>query len=158
VRRLESATLPPDSETRSVETPGGGVSAHLRWRWRFASGVAVLPFLLLGIIASVLANRVGFIVWALVGATGAVLLLRQRWPEAAPALLWAAITMAPLAWLLAREQQPLDRGYRAALWALYDVRLAQPASALLLGMLLAVAAIASAIRARRRRAHSVESQ
>lgn len=125
--------------------------------WYPAVLVGTLPPLLLGFVASVLANRLAFAGWALVGALGHLLLLRAAWgrgwrarARAALVLAWAALAVLVLAGLVQRHQEILDLGYRALLWPLYAAWPARAVSWRALAATLAVAAALLALLARKR--------
>jgi hypothetical protein len=152
--------VPPDDVSFAAPAPASPAApstASRRLRWRLACVAVTLPTLLLGVTASLLADRLAFLGWGVGVALVLLLVLRWSWPEPAPTLLAAALALLPLAVLLARLRAPLDAGYRAALWMLYDVRLARPASALGVAVALAVASAATATARRRRHARDASA-
>lgn len=101
----------------------GGTSG---WYTPLLAGL--LPILLLGFGYSALADRTGFLLWALGMAAAWVLLLRQG-IEAGWLLLLLAAGLGGFAWLVSRHQESLDLGFRAVLPWLYHPVLTAPSSA-----------------------------
>jgi hypothetical protein len=125
--------------------------------WYAALAAGVFPPLLLGFVASVLANRLAFVGWGAVAALGHALLLRAAWgrgwsvpARAALGLAWAALALVAVAALVARHGEALDLGYRALLWPLHHPALAAPPAWQSAAALLAAAAAAFTLLARRR--------
>jgi hypothetical protein len=142
---------------------GGAVAADSAWQpaprgWYAAVLAGALPPLLLGFVASALANRTAFAGWALVAALGHTLLLRAAWgrgwralSRVALTLAWAALALLSFAGLVDRHGEILDLGYRALLWPVHTPLLVRPGTWLLAAALLAASALAGAMLARRRR-------
>jgi hypothetical protein len=125
--------------------------------WRAAVAAGVFPPLVLGFLASALANRLAFAGWGLVAAIGHLALLRAAWSRgwsasarAALALAWAAVAVASFASLVTRHGEVFDLGYRAVLWPVYTATLTRPQTWWLLASALAAGAAAAALAARRR--------
>ena len=159
---------PPASRRpeRSEGSPGSGGDApddltH-PWRpaprgWYASLAAGVFPPLLLGFVASALANRLAFVGWGAVAALGHALLLRAAWQRgwrvparAALTLAWAALTLLSFASLVARHGEILDLGYRALLWPVYQPVLTAPRAWSSAAALLAAAAAAVTLLARSR--------
>lgn len=138
--------------------------ADHRWQgaprgWYVAVAGGALPLLVLGMVASALADRLAFAGWGLVAGVGHALILRGAWQRgwmaparAALTLAWAALALVVFGALVAEHQEILDLGYRALLWPLYAPALARPRTAELAAAALAIAAVAAAALARRARA------
>jgi hypothetical protein len=129
--------------------------------WHLAVLAGALPLLLLGATASVLANRIVFLGWALLAAVGHTWLLRALWSRGpsvplrvALCLGWAAAMLVVFALLVARHGEILDLGYRAMLWAGYTPALTRPLTYHLAAGTLLAAALAAAAMARRRAVRS----
>ena len=125
--------------------------------WYASLAAGVFPPLLLGFVASVLANRLAFVGWGAVAALGHALLLRAAWgrgwsvpARAALGLGWAALALVSFASLVARHGETLDLGYRALLWPLHHPALAAPPAWQYGAALLAASAAALTLLARRR--------
>ena len=139
-------------ESRSAETVGvdvAGVPALRSWYAALLAGS--LPPLLLGMVASALADRLVFAGWAAVAGVGHALLLRAAWTRgwsvaarAVLALAWGALALLAFATLVARHAEILDLGYRAMLWPLYTPLLARAATFRVAAAALAVVAAAVA--------------
>lgn len=129
--------------------------------WYASLAAGVFPPLLLGFVASALANRLAFAGWGAVAALGHALLLRAAWrrgwsvpARAALTLAWAALTLLSFASLVARHGEILDLGYRALLWPVYQPLLTTPrawsSGAALFAAAAAGATLLARSRARRR--------
>jgi len=156
----------PGHPERSEGSPGSGGDASpdlaRPWTpaprgWYPALAAGVFPPLLLGFVASALANRLAFVGWGAVAALGHALLLRAAWQRgwraparAALTLAWAALTLVSFASLVARHGEILDLGYRALLWPVYQPLLTAPRSWSSAAALLAAVSAACALLARRR--------
>jgi hypothetical protein len=142
---------------------GNGTAADPAWQpaprgWYAAVFAGALPPLLLGFVASALANRTAFAGWALVTALGHALLLRAGWgrgwsvpARAALILGWAALALLSFAGLVDRHGEILDLGYRALLWPVHTTLLTRPGTWAATAALLAVLALASTLLARQKR-------
>lgn len=118
--------------------------------WYPALAAGVFPPLLLGFVASALANRLAFAGWGIVAAVGHVALLRAAWQRGWAATGrtgltagWAALAGVSFAGLVARHQEILDLGYRAVLWPLYAQPLTRPSTWYLAAAAVALAAVAA---------------
>ena len=117
-------------------------------RWRLALLAAVLPPLLLGFLASALANRLVFAGWAIAAAALTAWAVRSgfeaRSGPGAAALAAALLSYAPalalFGWLAGRHREVLDLGGRAVLGDLHVPAAAAPAT----WYALAAAALAAA--------------
>jgi hypothetical protein len=122
--------------------------------WYLAVVAGSLPLLLLGMVASALADRLAFAGWAIVAGVGHALLLRAAWSRgwSASALLalalgWAALALFAFAALVARHGEILDLGYRALLWPVYTPLLTRVGTWIAAGIGLAIGSAAAAGRA-----------
>ena len=125
--------------------------------WYAAVAAGVFPPLVLGFVASALANRLAFVGWGAVVAAGHAALLRAAWSRgwsaaarAALTLGWAALGTLSLAGLVARHGEILDLGYRALLWPVYSGAWTRPGTWQVLAAALAAAAAVAALVALRR--------
>lgn len=119
----------------------------------------LLPVLILGFVASGLANRLAFAGWALVMAVAYTSLLRITldlgWAGrlvAGAALLTQGIGFVAFAALVERHQEILDLGFRAVLPTLHHPLLTRPSTYLGLAGALAVLGVARLSVGRRRTA------
>ena len=126
--------------------------------WYLALAAGVFPPLLLGFVASALANRLAFAGWGIVGAVGHTALLRAAWQRGwaaagrgALTAAWAALATVSFAGLVARHQEILDLGYRAVWWPVYAEPLTRPATWYAVAAALAAGATAAAALGWRRR-------
>jgi hypothetical protein len=131
--------------------------------WYAALLAGVLPVLIVGFLASALANRVVFVGWGVVLALAWTLLLRfgmergwGAWLLTARLLLVLGVGAAWLSRLVGRHHEELDLGFRAVFPGLYRPDLTDPRStagaAVVLGALGAAAIVAARLRPRLRRA------
>ncbi|HEX6200786.1 MAG TPA: hypothetical protein VF150_11010 [Thermoanaerobaculia bacterium] len=105
-------------------------------RWRVALLAAVLPPLLLGFLASALANRLAFAGWAVAAAALTAFAVRSGFEARsgpgtaalAAALLSYAPALALFGWLAGRHREVLDLGGRAVLGDLHAPAAAAPAT------------------------------
>jgi hypothetical protein len=118
-----------------------------------------VPALLLGFVASALANRLAFVGWGVVAALGHALLLRTAWERgwtalgrAALALGWAALSLLSFSSLAERHGEILDLGYRALLWPVHHPAVSAASSWRAAAVVAGLAAAACALLAWRRRA------
>ncbi len=126
--------------------PGSGVSRRTLVTWYAALVAGALPALLIGFLASALANKIAFAGWGLGLAVVHALVLRwglqSRWSGwvlggrllllfAAGAAIWLRLAM--------RHGEELDLGFRAVAPALYDPALAEPRSAVVATVALGIA-------------------
>jgi hypothetical protein len=125
----------------------------LTWYLPLLGGL--LPILLLGFLASAVADRIAFAGWGLVLAFLWTVLLRQGieagWgrPRLAGALaLLAAGGLAAFAALEVRHGEELDLGLRAVAPAIHHPALARPGTALVLAAPLALVGAAGLLRGR----------
>ena len=162
IRRLpDTGEAPATGKAPALAEPAARPPAPRGWHLALAAGV--YPPLLLGFLASALANRLAFVGWGAVAAMGHAALLRAAWgrgwsaaARAALTLAWAALAALALAGLVERHHEILDLGYRAVLWAVYAPALTraatwQLAAGALAAAALAAAGLAAALVTRRRR-------
>jgi hypothetical protein len=120
-------------------------------RWRLALFAAVLPPLLLGFLASALANRLVFAGWAIAAAALTAWAVRSgfearsRWTRPGAAALAAALSayapaLALFGWLAGRHREVLDLGGQAVLGGWHRPAAAAPVT----WYALAAAALAAA--------------
>ena len=126
-----------------VEKPAASRPA-LAWYAGLLAGA--LPALLLGFLASALANKIAFAGWGLGLAVAHALLLRWGlesrwggWVLGGRILLLFAVAAAVWLRLAVRYGEELDLGFRAVAPALYTPSLAQPRSAVVATVALGVA-------------------
>jgi hypothetical protein len=126
------------------------------WRWYGVLSAGVFPTLVIGFIASALANRLVFLGWGVAAAVGYALLLRRGWERGrhpgavvAPALFWLAGAAALFGALAARHGESLDLGYRALLWPVHHPAVARPSTSFACAAVLAIAAAGLAATWRR---------
>ncbi|MEM7048481.1 MAG: hypothetical protein AAF604_02430 [Acidobacteriota bacterium] len=107
----------------------------------------LLPVMLLGFLASALANRLAFAGWALAFGLAYTLWLRigleRAWPRrrrVAGALTLLALAALVLGLLVWRHGEIYDLGFRAALPSLYHPLWTRPASAWVVALVLTLAA------------------
>jgi|CXWL01.1.fsa_nt_gi hypothetical protein len=112
--------------------------------WYFTLVGVILPILLLGFLASALANRIVFAGWAVVSATVLTFVLRRgfeswRGPLAIawPAALVLGACLGLFAHLVGRHGEILDLGYRAVFPSWYTPWLTSPRTFGLLGVVAA---------------------
>ena len=129
------AAAPRALPTAAAVEPDGATAATAPRGWRAALAAGVYPPLLLGFLASALANRLAFAGWGLVAAVGHAALLRAAWSRgwsvaarAALTLAWAAVATFSFAGLVERHGEILDLGYRALMWPVYLEALTRPAT------------------------------
>jgi hypothetical protein len=115
--------------------------------WYLPLAAGALPILVVGFLASAVANRIIFAVWAAAAAGAYTALLAAglargwaRRVRAGGLLLLLAASAAAFAALVAAHGEILDLGTRAVLPALRAPALARPATALVLAAVLALAA------------------
>jgi hypothetical protein len=125
--------------------------------WYLALAAGVFPPMVLGFVASGLANRLAFAGWGIVAAVGHAALLRLAWQRgwsvpgrAALALFWAAAALLVFGDMVSTHGEILDLGYRAVLWEVYSAPLAQPFVWRLVSGVGFGAAVVAAVVARRR--------
>jgi len=130
--------------------------------WRSTLLAVLAPALVLGFLASALANRLVFAGWGLAVAAVLVPVLRRSFElwlgrpgggarSAAAAAFVLAPALGAFAWLAGRHHEILDLGARAVLPGLYSPAATAPATWWLLAGALAAAGVASRVVARRAR-------
>lgn len=135
-------------------------TARRRWScWYLPLLAGLVPVLLLGLVTSVLADRLVFAVWAVAVAAVHAALLRfaydlgwQGYLVAGAALLALGLGFVAYAALVERHHEILDLGFRAFLPALYHPNLTRPAAPLALALVLAAAGAGRLTLGGRRRA------
>lgn len=126
--------------------------------WRSTLLAALAPALVLGFLASALANRLVFAGWGIAVAAVLVPVLRRSFElwlgrpgGSARIAAVAAFVLAPalgvFAWLAGRHHEILDLGSRAVLPALYTPAVTAPATWWLLAGVLAAAGVACRVAA-----------
>ena len=152
--RAAAETLPEPMAPREEVSIGDVPWEPAPRGWYLAVVAGSLPLLVLGMVASALADRLAFAGWAIVAGVGHALLLRAAWSRGwgasarlALALGWAALALFVFAALVARHGEILDLGYRALLWPVYTPVLTRPGTSVAAGVTLAVGSAAAAGRA-----------
>lgn len=129
-----------------------------RLRWYLLLLAGLVPVLVVGFATSALANRIAFLGWALVVASGYAAGLRlgiaRGWGRLrlqGALLLWLALGAAAYGGLVARSAEVFDLGFRALAPGLYGPWLVRPAAPEVLALLLALFGLADLALDRRRR-------